>query len=373
MMKKYFIFSFLSVIFLNFKPINPIDFDGVQSFEHNLIKKISYSLKEINFIKILNGETFQKFLIILKETLITVLIIILYPISYFISLTKYRFLHINSWQLGAYVQQLDTIIKANKLDRNYKLILICPKFLRTNDFFSEFYENEIIIFDSILLYLVFYPFINTKICSINNWNYETINPKSSFNQIHKKFFKKFKNNILAEINLDTKIIVKKFLIHKNITLNKKIICLQFRDQNFYTGPKTRGTNFEIVEPVVDYLLKKNFVVVRFISKYSAHTFADKRKDYLEINIDDEISKKIQFSFINESSLVVCYQGGIHSMNQIVKTPFLQINSIPLNINGLIKPTDKIISKKFFSTVEKKYLSFAEIKKKFTSLCRYKID
>ena len=51
-------------------------------------------------------------------------------------------------------------------------------------------------------------------------------------------------------------------------------------------------------------------------------------------------------------LVVCYQGGIHSMNQIVKTPFLQINSIPLNINGLIKPTDKIISKKFFSTVEK---------------------
>ena len=51
------------------------------------------------------------------------------------------------------------------------------------------------------------------------------------------------------------------------------------------------------------------------------------------------------------------------MNQIVKTPFLQINSIPININGLIKRTDKIITKKFFSTVEKKYLSFEEIKKR----------
>ena len=107
---------------------------------------------------------------------------------------------------------------------------------------------------------------------------------------------------------------------------------------------------------------RNFVVVRFISKYSTHIFGDKKKDLLEINIDDEISKKIQFSFINESFLVICYQGGIHSINQIVKTPFLQINSIPININGLIKPTDEIILKKIFSTVEKRYLSFEEIKK-----------
>ena len=130
----------------------------------------------MNLYKILNGETFKKILIILKEILITIYIIILYPISYAISLTKFRFLHINAWQLGAYVQQLDTIIKANKLGKNYKLILF-TLFLRTNDFFSEFYENELLIFDNFILYLIFYPFINTKICSINNWNYETINPK----------------------------------------------------------------------------------------------------------------------------------------------------------------------------------------------------
>ena len=364
MIRKYLIFSYLSKSFFKiFKPINPIDFNGVQTFEHNYIKKILYIFNEVHLFKILNIETFQKFLIILKETFLTIYKIILYPISYAISLTRFRFLHINSWQVGAYVQQLDTIIKANKLGKNYKLIFAYPKFLRTNDFFSEFYENELISFDNFILYLFFYPFINTKICSINNWNYETINPKSSFNQIHKKFSQKFKKNNLAEINLDTKMIVKKFLINKNITLNKKMICLQSRDQNFYTGPRTRGTNLEIIEPIIDYLLMRDFVVVRFISKYSTHIFGNKKKNYLEINIDNEISKKIQFSFINESFLVICYQGGIHSMNQIVKTPFLQINSIPININGLIKRTDKIITKKFFSTVKKKYLSFEEIKKR----------
>ena len=95
MIKKYLIFSYLNKVFFRiFKPINPIDFDGVQSFEHNLIRKIFYSLNEINLFKILNGETFQKILIILKETLITIYIIILYPISYAISFTKFRFLHI---------------------------------------------------------------------------------------------------------------------------------------------------------------------------------------------------------------------------------------------------------------------------------------
>ncbi len=362
-MRYLIIDSIKKLLFRIFKPINPIDFNGIEAFEHNLFKKISYTIREINLKKILNGETFLKILIIIKESFVYLFIIFLYPISYFISLTKFRFLHINTWQIGAYVQQLDTIIKANKLNKNYKLILINPDFLATNDFYDKFYSKEISIINNLFVYLIVYPFINTKICSINNWDHETINPKSLFNQVHKDFQKKYKKNSLAEINFDTKMIVKKYLLNKNISSNKKIVCLQSRDNSFYTGPKTRGANLDIIEPIIDYLLDNGFVVVRFVSKYSSQIFQDNKINYLEVILKDKISKRIQFSFINEADLVICYQGGIHSMNQIVKTPFLQINSIPININGLIKPVDKIIFKKFFSNVENKYLTLNDIIKR----------
>jgi len=93
-MRYLIIDSIKKLLFRIFKPINPIDFNGIEAFEHNLFKKISYTIREINLKKILNGETFLKILIIIKESFVYLFIIFLYPISYFISLTKFRFLHI---------------------------------------------------------------------------------------------------------------------------------------------------------------------------------------------------------------------------------------------------------------------------------------
>ena len=196
------------IIFRILKPINPIDFDGNKSFEFNLLKKIKYICMEITIQRILNGESILKILVIIKETLIFLIKLILYPIGYLISLSNYRFLHINSWQIGAYVQQLDTIIKQNKLENNkYKLLFVYPKFLRSNNFFHNFYSKEVVNFENFFLYLILYPFIHMKICSINNWKYETINPNSSFNLIHKNYNDKYSLSILAKNSLDTKLIV----------------------------------------------------------------------------------------------------------------------------------------------------------------------
>ena len=52
-----------------------------------------------------------------------------------------------------------------------------------------------------------------------------------FNLIHKEYNDKYSISILAKNNLDTKSIVRKFLI-KKYDLNKKIICIQQRDENF---------------------------------------------------------------------------------------------------------------------------------------------
>ncbi len=369
------------IIFRILKPINPIDFDGNKSFEFNLLKKIKYICMEITIQRILNGESILKILVIIKETLIFLIKLILYPIGYLISLSNYRFLHINSWQIGAYVQQLDTIIKQNKLENNkYKLLFVYPKFLRSNNFFHNFYSKEVVNFENFFLYLILYPFIHMKICSINNWKYETINPNSSFNLIHKNYNDKYSLSILAKNSLDTKLIVKKFLIKKKCDLNKKIVCIQQRDEEFYSGANTRGSNLESFKSMIENLILKNFLVIHFKSENPKKLDIANKENYIELQITNEISKKIQFSIISESELTICYQGGIHSMNQIVHTPFLQINSIPININGLIKKNDKIIFKKFFCNKEKKLLSLKQMLEKnlhlyvnIRSILKHKVD
>ena len=96
----------------------------------------------------LNGESILKILIIIKETLIFLIKLILYHIGYLISLSNYRFLHINSWQMGAYVQQLDTIIKQNKLENNdiNYCLFIQGNFKDLIIFFITFYSKEVVNF-----------------------------------------------------------------------------------------------------------------------------------------------------------------------------------------------------------------------------------
>ena len=73
-----------------------------------------------------------------------------------------------------------------------------------------------------------------------------------------------------------------------------------------------------------------------------------------------MKKLIQYVILKKSCLVICYQGGIHSYNQIIDVPFLQINSTPININPLIKNKDRTILKKFYSEELNRFLTVNEI-------------
>ena len=73
-----------------------------------------------------------------------------------------------------------------------------------------------------------------------------------------------------------------------------------------------------------------------------------------------MKKLIQYVILSRSCLVICYQGGIHSYNQIIDVPFLQINSTPININPLIKDKDRTILKKFYSDKLNRFLTMREI-------------
>ena len=71
------------------------------------------------------------------------------------------------------------------------------------------------------------------------------------------------------------------------------------------------------------------------------------KSYLEISILSEQDKINQYIILKKSILVICHQGGIHSYNQILNVPFLQINSIPINTNPVIKKGYGYIKKVLF--------------------------
>ncbi len=350
-----------NIFFKIFKPINPIDFDGRKIFKHNLFRKIIYTINDTNFEKIYNGWLLARLMIIFKEMVVVFLMIIYSPILFVCYFTKFRFLHINSWQVGAYIQTLDNIVKSNLLNNNkYKIIYIYPKFLKSNLFLSNLYKKHLIIIENFLLYILFYPLVVSRFTSINNWKYETINPNSEFNKIHSKFYEKYNTYILADD--------KDFLFEKNflqlcdelkIDKEKKIISIHQKDDKFYDGSLSRGSKIQLLNKTINYLLDNNYFVIRFISKVS-EKMEYNNKSYLEILVSSEKDKLNQYIILKNSNLVICHQGGIHSYNQVIDVPFLQINSIPININPIIKEKDMVIFKKFISIKNNKKMNIKDI-------------
>ncbi len=350
-----------NIFFKIFKPINPIDFDGRRIFKHNLFKKIKYTYTDTNYEKIYNGWLLGRLMIILKEFIIIGLMILYSPLIFLCHMTKYRFLHINSWQIGAYIQTLDTIVKSNLLEnKKYKIIYIYPKFLKSNSFFSDFYKQHLIIIENFLLYILSYPLVVSRFTSINNWKYETINPQSEFNQVHSKFNEKYGSFILAD---DNNLFSEKYFLklcdELKISKEKKIICIHQKDDKFYDGSLSRGSKIQYLKKTIDYLLNNNYFVIRFTSKVS-QKMEFNNKSYLEISIFSEQDKINQYIILKKSILVICHQGGIHSYNQVLNVPFLQINSIPININPVIKKKDMVILKKFFSKKTNSQMNLRQI-------------
>ena len=350
-----------NIFFKIFKPINPIDFDGRKIHKHNLLNKIIYTIRDTNSEKIYNGWLLARLMIILKEFIIVILMFLYSPLIFICYFTKYRFLHINSWQIGAYVQTLDTIIKSNLLrKKKYKIIYIYPKFLKCNLFLSNFYKQHLIIIENFLLYILFYPLNISRFTSINNWKYETINPDSEFNQIHSNYYEKYNNFILADDkNFFSEKIFLDLCDKLKIDKEKKIISIHQKDDKFYYGSLSRASKIENLKKTINYLLDNNYFVIRFISKVS-EKMEFNNKSYLELLISNEKDKINQYFILKKSKLVICHQGGIHSYNQILDVPFLQINSVPININPTIKQKDMIILKKIYSKKNNRKMNIKDI-------------
>ena len=195
---------------------------------------------------------------------------------------------------------------------------------------------------------------------LTNWNHETINPNSTFNKIHREFNLRYEKYILAnDKNIDVNKIFDEICTKYNLDKNSKIISIHQKDNKYYNGSVSRSSDINKLNKTIEYLIGKEFYVVRFISAISENLKFNS-SNYKEIKIDTDDEKLFQYVILKKSCLVICHQGGIHSYNQIIDVPFLQLNSTPININPLIKDKDRTILKKFYSEELNRFLSVREI-------------
>ena len=271
---------------------------------------------------------------LLKKIYSLIILILLFPIYFlfffYLKKKKLILISINTWQIGALIQQLDSIIKN---DQNNKYFLICPEYLIEFKNFPKIYNKKNLKYSkSSILYFFVYPFLVFRKFSVDAFDFEVLNNKSKFNKLHssvsyKYNFKKILNNFESNLNYDY----------------KKLITLHFKDEFFIKGRSTRISNYKSYIKTVKWLLKKKYTVIRFIHSKSKKDIL-RHNRYHELTTLDENEKIRQFYLIKKSKLFICTQSGPSSYNFIFDTPFLQVNSYPINVSFVTKSKDYLIYK-----------------------------
>lgn len=298
--------------------------------------------KKLHIILIL--DLFKK----IYSLLILILFFPIYLILFiYLKKKKLVLISINSWQIGALIQQLDSIIKNDKKKRYF---LICPNFLIEFKSFPNIYNKKNLKYsNNFILYLFVYPFLVFKEFSGDAFDYEVLNIKSKFNKIHSNTEYKYHFNKLLDKS------------NNNLNFNdEKLITIHFKDETFIKSHSNRNSNYKLYVKVIKSFIRKKYTVVRFIHLKSKKKIL-KNKNYHELIVANETDKIRQFNLIKKSKLFICTQSGPSSYSLILDTPFLQVNSYPINVAFVSKPKDYLI----FKLIKKKgkYINLKNMIKK----------
>lgn len=350
-MKKYILFTFL--------PLPTIEFDGKKWGPRlNILTRF---LTLLNFFNNNFKQNIFKLTIFFKHLFSFFYLIVTFPLQIIIYFSNYRFLDINFYQVGAFVQQLDCIVKQNELNRKkFKLVLLAPDSLCINNYIKYLYKNHVIILNNFFLYLVIHPFTYSQICSINPWKYEATNPDCIYNKLQKKYARKFKSYVLP-LDIKKSSATEMFISKNNININK-IASIHIRDDEFYGIRSTRSSSIKNLKKSIFFLINKKYKIIRFIHK-KTKKLKIKNPNYLELKIETEKEKEIQYNLVRRSKLVICSAGGINSMNVISKSTFFCIDATQLNMMILTKSNDMFILKRYYDSAKKKLLPLEEVFKK----------
>jgi hypothetical protein len=322
---------FKRIIFLIFKPLNPVDVEN----GHSVNKFSLYKRFEL----LLKGNKSQ-FLLIFKHISINLISIIFIPVAIILFFFKYKLIYINFWQIGAPPQQIGTLYKYLKLSNFNTKRIIClnPKLISNTYEANKFYKPKIIIIENFFLYLFFLPLLNIKQITLMPYIADTSHEKTKYNLIHGLYEDINNRNEIFLFKKKDKKLLKR--INKNIKLEKYII-LNIRDnQNYYSKRNAKVINYK---KTVKFLLKKKYQVIRLMDEKDLKLNIN-NKHYLEIS-NSEINLYLQILLYKFAKFCIVTQSGPAGYASIIDTPFLLTNSVTKKSRLVSKKKDSIIFKR----------------------------
>lgn len=355
----HFFYKIISIldIRLSFVRIEPLSYPAKMSFL-NLMKNFSFNIFNLNFKELLKDMTFLIFFLIMNA-----LKIIYLPLAIVVYFSEYRFIQINYSQFGTVNLDLHFMVKKN-LNKGYKSIILIPNY--SNFYFLKKIFKNLTIINNNFLNIFLLPLKHTSFISIkaeevnilfdNNLNYVTHQPYSSVLSNYKKKNKnKDKKNFefKKEFNKKMKIYFKNNF--SNFDLAKTII-LHHREAFFNKTSNRRGSDLSNYLPSIEYLLQKDYCVIRLIhSKSKKLNF--KSKKYAEINTEEYINKLLQYYIISKCRGFICTDSGPCSVGTYLNIPIYDTNIFGMNVAGINKKSTFILKK---VKLNNKVLTFKEL-------------
>ena len=287
----------------------------------SLINNIFYCIKLFRIKKSL-----VHLAIFIYFVLINIIKIIYLPIIIYFYFSKYRFCQVNFTQIGIINLHLSYMAKKHFIDDKIPIVFI-PKGTDF-DFLKDIFKN-IKIIDNRLLYILSIPLKNSKLISFFSYRIDVLlndkleNALTDRSCVIYNQFNLLKNNKQFDFNDDYEAEMENLLINLNLNFDlSKTFIIHIREIHPKLNNR-RSVNLKNYVKSINYLIQKNYNVIRLIDDHSKKLIIS--NNYYELNVSDKLNRKLQYYLISKSMGLICAETGPHSIATILSTPSLETN------------------------------------------------
>ncbi len=297
-----------------------------------IINNLFYFLKDLKIILLLKETT-----ILIFYNLVNIFKIIYLPLIIVLYIQKKKFIQLNFSQIGVLHEQLNFMIKQNKLNGFDSLILI-PKNSKFSYIKNIFLNLKII--DNIFLNIFLIPLKHSSLSSCKsdkidnflNENFE-LKLKAQHSKIYNQYEKNFNNSDIFSLNKDFLNKEEKKFVNENKNLDlEKIIIFHHRENNFNKTSDLRGSQIYTYTEGIEFLLNQNYSIIRLVDKNSTKLKISNKK-YTEFDISNPLNQKSQFYLINKSKGFMGTSSGPVSIASLFDVPILETNVYGQRVNA----------------------------------------